>query len=96
MDDREERIRAKAFEIWERDGKPEGRSEAHWEEAKLHIAAADGKGTMYAPSIQPGAEPVEALTNQGEFPGLTDQGATLAPSVENIPKDAAPQGRSGA
>ena len=32
-DAREERIRAKAHELWEADGKPEGRDRAHWEQA---------------------------------------------------------------
>lgn len=33
MDAREERIKAKAHELWEADGKPEGRDRAHWEQA---------------------------------------------------------------
>ena len=33
LDAREERIRAKAHELWEADGKPEGRDRAHWEQA---------------------------------------------------------------
>jgi hypothetical protein len=33
IDAREERIRAKAHELWEADGKPEGRDREHWEQA---------------------------------------------------------------
>jgi len=33
MDAREERIKAKAHELWEADGKPEGRDREHWEQA---------------------------------------------------------------
>jgi len=84
-EDREERIRARAYQLWERDGRPEGREAHHWEEAKLLIAAEDGRGTMYAPKIVPDAEPREALENQGEFPTLTDQGESLVPGLENIP-----------
>ena len=40
--DRNERIRAKAHELWEREGRPEGRHEAHWEQAMREIEAAEG------------------------------------------------------
>jgi len=33
LDAREERIKAKAHELWEADGKPEGRDRDHWEQA---------------------------------------------------------------
>jgi hypothetical protein len=33
LDAHEERIRAKAHELWEADGKPEGRDREHWEQA---------------------------------------------------------------
>lgn len=39
---REERIRARAHEIWEREGNPLGREQAHWEEATQEIDAEDG------------------------------------------------------
>jgi hypothetical protein len=32
-DSREERIRAKAHELWEADGRPAGRDRDHWEQA---------------------------------------------------------------
>lgn len=31
--DRESEIRSRAYELWERDGQPEGRAEEHWQEA---------------------------------------------------------------
>jgi len=33
-DDREERIRTRAHEIWEREGRPEGRAMANWLKAE--------------------------------------------------------------
>ena len=33
LDSREERIKARAHELWEADGKPEGRDRDHWEQA---------------------------------------------------------------
>lgn len=32
-DDKEDRIRQRAYEIWEREGRPHGRHEDHWHEA---------------------------------------------------------------
>lgn len=32
-------IRQRAYELWERDGRPEGRDQHHWTEAEQEIAA---------------------------------------------------------
>ena len=37
----EERFRARAHEIWEREGRPEGRDLAHWHQAEAEITAED-------------------------------------------------------
>ncbi|MEY4983362.1 MAG: hypothetical protein RIR62_1628 [Pseudomonadota bacterium] len=39
-----DRIRKRAHELWEREGRPEGRHEAHWQQAMQEITAADGAG----------------------------------------------------
>ncbi len=39
--DREERIRIRAHEIWERQGKPEGRNDEHWDQARREIEMED-------------------------------------------------------
>jgi hypothetical protein len=39
MEDREARIRAKAHELWEEAGRPEGRTDAHWMKAARLIDA---------------------------------------------------------
>jgi hypothetical protein len=38
MDTREDRIRAKAHDLWEADGRPEGKDRQHWEQAAKLIA----------------------------------------------------------
>ena len=43
MTDFEERVRIKANLLWQREGKPEGQSERHWQQAKTMIAAERGK-----------------------------------------------------
>ncbi len=42
MDDREERIRQRAYGIWEREGRPEGRHDDHWNEAERGDVPDDG------------------------------------------------------
>ncbi|TIY01229.1 MAG: DUF2934 domain-containing protein [Mesorhizobium sp.] len=41
--DREERIRRRAHEIWEREGRPEGREREHWDQAVQEIEAEDSE-----------------------------------------------------
>lgn len=36
---REEEIRARAYAIWEREGRPTGREKQHWEQARREIEA---------------------------------------------------------
>ncbi|TWA79488.1 DUF2934 family protein [Azospirillum brasilense] len=47
--DREDRIRHRAYEIWERDGRPEGRGEQHWAQACAEIEAEDRTVTTAEP-----------------------------------------------
>lgn len=42
--DREERIRARAYEIWEREGRQEGSHEAHWQQAERELQEDSGEG----------------------------------------------------
>src|SRR3954447_7167764 len=37
MSDKEQRIRARAYEIYEQDGRHDGRAEKHWQQAKREI-----------------------------------------------------------
>ncbi|WP_133663965.1 DUF2934 domain-containing protein [Paraburkholderia sp. BL10I2N1] len=34
---REEKIRVRAYELWEKDGSPEGRADEYWEQARAQI-----------------------------------------------------------
>jgi len=42
MDTLEQRIRARAHELWEEEGRPEGRAENHWAQARALVASEDG------------------------------------------------------
>ncbi len=43
MDDHDERVRKRAHEIWEEEGRPEGREYSHWLRARAEIRAEDGE-----------------------------------------------------
>lgn len=87
--DVEARVRERAHHLWVEDGRPEGREIEYRERARELVAIEDNQDTAtrprprqpesHAPGGQP-VEPVEAIENQGEFPGLTDQGEqSMAP-----------------
>ena len=85
MDDYEGRIRNRAYRIWEEQGHPEGRADAHWDMASELIAIEDNHALALKP-VNPELglngepiEPIEALENAGEFPTLTDQGEASNP-----------------
>ena len=61
MDSREERIRAKAHELWEEAGRPDGQADDHWLKAARLIDAdqhkdkkkgKDGPGVDIAPATE--------------------------------------------
>jgi hypothetical protein len=80
----DERIRSRAYHLWEADGRPHGREAEFWERARELIAIEDNPTAGRLPNPmqahpRPGpeqpVEPIEAVENQGEFPGRrTDQG----------------------
>jgi hypothetical protein len=37
-DDLQQRIQQRAYELWEREGRPQGRAHAHWQQAEREIA----------------------------------------------------------
>jgi Protein of unknown function (DUF2934) len=79
-----ERIRLRAYHLWEADGRPAGRDVEFWERARALIAIEDNPTAGQLPnpmqnSPSPEAtqrvEPIEAVENLGEFPNrFIDQG----------------------
>ncbi len=45
MDDLEQRIQQRAYELWENEGRPQGREQAHWQQAERELA---GRGASHA------------------------------------------------
>ncbi|TCU09618.1 DUF2934 domain-containing protein [Rhizobium sullae] len=56
--DREDRIRRRAYEKWEREGRPEGEHERHWQQAEKEIEGEDGTGRSgeHLPAPRPPTE----------------------------------------
>jgi hypothetical protein len=73
-DNLEQRIRQKAHELWEQDGRPEGRAAEHWEKARILVAIEEDQ-TSLVPVATARPEEAELQNNLGEFPtAFTDAG----------------------
>jgi len=78
---RQQRIRERAYHLWEADGQPHGRALEYWERARElvgmeeHPHFADLPNPAAEPSHTPIVEEADIQDNLGEFPGrFTDQG----------------------
>jgi hypothetical protein len=80
---REQRVRERAYHLWESEGKPHGRDAEYWERARELIGMEEsaGSGMLPTPETTPdtpretGIEEAELQENLGEFPDrLADQG----------------------
>jgi len=75
MDEREEKIRERAFRIWEEEGRPHGRHAEHWRRAESEVAeervrthATHGR-PMAPDAAAPGAAPtMPARPQRGKKP----------------------------
>jgi hypothetical protein len=84
----EERIRQRAYRLWEEEGRPQGRDEVHWDKATELVAIEDNQRLATEPLPSPNEfgptgepiEPIAAVENIGEFPTLTDQGEQTYPA----------------
>lgn len=79
--DYQQRLRDHARQLWESEGRPTGREAEYLEKAREVLAMEDNPTGATEPLekssdrvLNLGGEPPEALENQGEFPGRTDQG----------------------
>lgn len=94
-DDLERRVAERAYRIWEREGRPEGRSAEHWDMAREEIAIEDNQRGTLRPNPSHGpddttehtepVEPVLSVESQGDMPGLTDQGEVMRTPGRNDP-----------
>ncbi|QJE72580.1 DUF2934 domain-containing protein [Aerophototrophica crusticola] len=89
MADLEERIRRRAYELWEQHGRPEGQQDSHWEMARQEIMAesAGGGDPVTGPEGMPAAG-----TGEGMLQGAGSVAAPAKRSRSKPPaaKEAAP------
>lgn len=67
-DDREERIRKRAHDIWEKEGRPDGEGHRHWAQAESEVDAEDKKGKKAAPKKAPDAKKTKDKKPSGKKP----------------------------
>jgi hypothetical protein len=73
--ERENRVRARAYRLWEEEGRPHGRDVEFWERARELEAMEESAGSGQVPVAPPRPDEAEIEENLGEFPGpMTDQG----------------------
>ncbi len=78
----EDRVRQRAHEIWEQQGRPEGRQEEHWAQARREVEAGSG-------SPPPAAELDPSPTvNAPDDAGATPAQAAAAAAAVGAPRKA--------
>jgi hypothetical protein len=105
--DRDERIRQRAYEIWEREGRPHGREEEHWRMALDELAEEfnDAKVTQPVPAARVtgtakpgGGSSSKPATGSGNEPRPTPQADPLGlaqPENKAAPAKPAAKPRGG-
>jgi hypothetical protein len=92
IDDVEKRVKQRAYEIWEREGCPEGREADHWALAKEEVAIEDNQSQALMPNPSQGGddtvvhpEPVEPLLAADSL-GEDTGGPTNQSEEQPLPK----------
>ena len=88
IDDIEERVRRRAYEIWERTGRPSGCEEQHWAQAIQEVAAEDGASEDGAASPQAETEPNLSTVAVGRTEATGSPVAPLSPGAANSSRTA--------
>lgn len=92
--DREERIRRRAYEIWEREGQPEGRGEAHWAQACAEIDSEDAArapGSVIEKAVDAGTGVVKKVVRRTRKAATEALGAGLNAVVDVVEEALAPK-----
>jgi hypothetical protein len=109
MDDKEERVRRRAYEIWQRSGQPVGAHDRHWFQATQEIDAEDdrnaieqtsGAGPALARHSKDASLPTRTKRSNtiGQVPvasgNQNDAGALTIPQTSSAPEAAQDTSRS--
>jgi len=87
-DDLEQRIRERAYEIWENEGCPEGRGSEHWEQAcaEFRDAKAEAEAGSQQAADPPASAGATAASSSAEWDDPSPTAPTL-PGTEGAPRD---------
>jgi hypothetical protein len=89
------RVEQRAYELWEREGRPEGRHDHHWAEAERQIAAETGGADSGHAKPAPG-DAAAALAAHSADAAPPAAGRDSAPAQPKPQAAAAPPGRKTA
>jgi hypothetical protein len=92
MTDREDRIRQRAYEIWEQEGRPQGEDMRHWLQAFQEISASVDADSQ--PARKPRAKKATATdkTAKPKVASKSKGGSQSVPTTTPPPKAAKPAG----
>lgn len=76
--DREERIRERAHEIWEQEGRPQGRHDDHWERATREVDGGGSEAAQMASMKGVSADPSESAKGRKRRVGSAAEGEVPA------------------
>lgn len=89
-DSREDRIRARAHQIWLNEGQPSGGEERHWLQAASDIDAEDAKGAdAKKPAVKKASAPAAKTAVAPKKPAVAAaKKSGAAPAIAKLSKDA--------
>lgn len=85
---RDERIRERAHAIWDREGRPEGAAQRHWEQAEQEISKEDGAGAKKPSARKPSAAKKPAAKAEGASRKTVGAGPAIAKRSKDAKKPA--------
>lgn len=68
MEDREQKIRDRAYELWVADGRPDGRESEHWTQAALELGYDDAAPSESNEIPRGGEEKTGGALSPGQIP----------------------------
>ncbi|GAB1581155.1 DUF2934 domain-containing protein [Phyllobacterium phragmitis] len=74
---KEEQIKARAYEIWEQEGRPQGREHEHWEQARREVEGnntSDGTSPQQNGAGGPSEDPERRATAPNDNPAAATPG----------------------
>lgn len=82
----EDRVQARAYALWEQDGRPEGRSDHHWHQARAEI---EREHALTAAGAQASAQKRKTPKAKEPHPGMMGNGT----EEQNLGQTGDPSGR---